>query len=258
MTERVLVCVAWPYANGSIHVGHAAGVYLPADIFARYSRMLGHEVAMVSGSDAHGTPVTIAADQQGVGPEAIISKFQDEFLETWERLGISFDLFTSTHTDNHTQVTQDMFLRMLERGYLYKDTMRQPYCLSDERFLPDRYVEGRCPHCRQRRRARRPVRPLRHDPRSRRADRTQVPHLRQRTRNPRHRALLHQAQRVRGQAARLDEPAGALQAQRQELHHRVCRRRTQGPRHYPRPRLGRARTGRWLRQTSASTYGSRR
>ena len=147
LPERVLVCVAWPYANGSIHVGHASGVYLPADIFARYNRMLGHEVAMVSGSDAHGTPVTIAADEQGVGPEDIYSKFQQEFLDTWDRLGISFDLFTSTHTQNHEEVTQDMFLRMLDRGYLYRDTMRQPYCLAHERFLPDRYVEGRCPQC---------------------------------------------------------------------------------------------------------------
>ena len=102
---------------------------------------------MVSGSDAHGTPVTIAADQQGVQPEAIVSKFQREFLETWDRLGIGFDLFTTTHTENHTEVTQDMFLRLLDRDYLYKDTMQQPYCLTDERFLPDRYVEGSCPHC---------------------------------------------------------------------------------------------------------------
>ena len=142
-----MVCVAWPYANGSIHVGGVGGVYLPADIFARYHRMLGNEVVMVSGSDAHGTPVTIAADQQGVSPEDILSKFQAEFLETWGRLGISFDLFTSTHTDNHADVAQDMFLRMLDKGYLYKATMQQPYCPSDERFLPDRYVEGACPHC---------------------------------------------------------------------------------------------------------------
>ena len=147
LADRVLVCVAWPYANGSIHVGGAAAVYLPADIFARYNRMMGHEVAMVSGSDAHGTPVTIAADQEGVTPEAILSKFQAEFLDTWERLGVSFDNFTSTHTQNHTEVTQDMFLRMLDKGYLYKDTMQQPFCLTDARFLPDRYVEGACPHC---------------------------------------------------------------------------------------------------------------
>ena len=79
MPERVLVAVAWPYANGSIHLGHTAGAYLPADIFARYHRMIGNEVAMVSGSDAHGTPVTIAADQQGVSPEDIYAKFQAEF-----------------------------------------------------------------------------------------------------------------------------------------------------------------------------------
>ena len=147
MPERILVAVAWPYANGSIHLGHTAGAYLPADIFARYHRMIGNEVAMVSGSDAHGTPVTIAADQQGVTPEDVYSKFQSEFLDTWERFNISFDLFTTTHTQNHTEVAQDMFLRLLEKGYLYTDTMSQPYCLSDERFLPDRYVEGTCPHC---------------------------------------------------------------------------------------------------------------
>ena len=120
---------------------------MPADIFARYHRMIGNEVAMVSGSDAHGTPVTIAADQQGVSPEDIYAKFQAEFLDTWERFGISFDLFTSTHTQNHTEVTQDIFLRLLEKGYLYTDTMNQPFCLNDERYLPDRYVEGVCPHC---------------------------------------------------------------------------------------------------------------
>ncbi len=147
MPERVLVAVAWPYANGSIHLGHTAGAYLPADIFARYHRMIGNEVAMVSGSDAHGTPVTIAADQQGISPEDIYSKFQAEFLDTWERFGISFDLFTSTHTQNHTEVAQDIFLRLLDKGYLYTDTMSQPFCTSDERFLPDRYVEGTCPHC---------------------------------------------------------------------------------------------------------------
>ncbi len=147
MSERILVAVAWPYANGSIHLGHTAGAYLPADIFARYHRMIGNEVAMVSGSDAHGTPVTIAADQQGISPEDIYSKFHAEFLDTWNRFGISFDLFTSTHTQNHTEVTQDMFLRLLEKGYLYTDTMNQPFCATDERFLPDRYVEGICPHC---------------------------------------------------------------------------------------------------------------
>ena len=147
MSERILAAVAWPYANGSIHIGHVAGTYLPADIFARYHRMKGNEVLMVSGSDAHGTPVTLTAEQQGVGPEDIFSKYQAEFLDSWERLGISFDLFTTTHTDNHAEVSQRIFSRLYERGFIYKDTMVQPYCASEQRYLADRYVEGTCPHC---------------------------------------------------------------------------------------------------------------
>ena len=147
MPERILVAVAWPYANGSIHLGHVAGVYLPADIFARYHRMKGNEVLMVSGSDAHGTPVTLTAEQRGVTNEVVTNEYQAEFLDNWKRLGISFDLFTSTHTDNHAKVSQDIFLTLLEKGHIYKDTMRQPYCETDSRFLADRYVEGKCPHC---------------------------------------------------------------------------------------------------------------
>ena len=147
MSERILVAVAWPYANGSIHIGQVAGVYLPADIFARYHRMKANEVLMVSGSDAHGTPVTLTAEQRGVSPEQISSEYQAEFLNNWERLGISFDLFTTTHTDNHAEVAQDIFLSLHKSGAIYKDTMFQPYCETDRRFLADRYVEGRCPHC---------------------------------------------------------------------------------------------------------------
>ena len=147
MSERILVAVAWPYANGSAHIGHIAGTYLPADIFARYHRMKGNDVLMVSGSDAHGTPVTISAEARGVTPEDIYSEYQAEFLDDWERLGISFDLFTTTHTDNHARIAQDMFLRLLENGYIYKDTMVQPFCVTDNRYLADRYVEGICPYC---------------------------------------------------------------------------------------------------------------
>ena len=98
MGERILVAVAWPYANGSIHIGAVAGAYLPPDIFARYHRMKGNDVLMVSGSDAHGTPVTLAAEKRGVSPEAFYSEYQVEMLEGWRRLGISYDLFTTTHT----------------------------------------------------------------------------------------------------------------------------------------------------------------
>ena len=147
MPERILVAVAWPYANGSIHIGQVAGAYLPADIFARYHRMKGNDVLMVSGADAHGTPVTLTAEQRGSTPEQVSQEYQTEFLRNWERLGIGFDLFTSTHTQNHTEVAQDMFLKLQENGHIYLDTMSQPYCETDRRFLADRYVEGTCPHC---------------------------------------------------------------------------------------------------------------
>lgn len=102
---------------------------------------------MVSGADAHGTPVTLTAEARGASPEQVSSEYRAEFLDNWRRLGISFDLFTSTHTDNHTVVAQEMFLTLLNNGYIYKDAMMQPYCETDSRFLADRYVEGTCPHC---------------------------------------------------------------------------------------------------------------
>ena len=147
MPERILVAVAWPYANGSIHIGQTAGAYVPADIFARYHRLKGNDVLMVSGSDSHGTPVTLEAEKRGVPPEEVSGQYQAEFLDNWKRLGISFDLFTSTHTENHARVVQDMFLRLHENGYLYTDTMSQPFCVTDARFLADRYVQGTCPNC---------------------------------------------------------------------------------------------------------------
>ena len=147
MSERILVAVAWPYANGSIHLGQAAGAYLPADIFARYHRLMGNDVLMVSGSDSHGTPVTLAAENRGVSVEEVFNEYHSEFIDNWQRLGISFDLFTSTHTDNHFEVVQDMFLKLMDNGFIYKDSMMQPYCQGESRFLADRYVEGVCPNC---------------------------------------------------------------------------------------------------------------
>ncbi len=143
----ILVAVAWPYASGSRHLGHLAGAYLPADIFARYHRIAGNRVLMVSGSDVHGTPITVRADEEGVTPEEIADRFHAEFLTNWKALGISWDLYTSTGTDNHAEVSQDMFLGLLENGYLVKQTTEQFYDPDAERFLPDRYVEGTCPHC---------------------------------------------------------------------------------------------------------------
>ncbi len=147
MSERIFIGVAWPYANGPLHLGHIAGAYLPADIFARYHRVKGNEVLMVSGSDQHGTPVTLRAEAEGKSPQEIVNRFHQGFLDCWEKLGISFDLFTTTGTQNHAHITQDFFLKLLDKGYIYKDKMSLPFCPKCVRFLPDRYVEGTCPYC---------------------------------------------------------------------------------------------------------------
>ena len=147
MSERIFIAVAWPYADGPLHLGHIAGAYLPSDIFARYHRIRGNKVLMVSGSDQHGTPITIKAEEEGKTPAEIATKYHQQFLESWQRLGISFDLFTSTGTANHATVSQDIFLTLLNKGYIYKSTVSQPYCPHCQRFLPDRYIEGTCPYC---------------------------------------------------------------------------------------------------------------
>jgi len=147
MTRHILVAVGWPYASGPLHLGHLGGAYLPPDIFARYHRLAGHEVLMVSGSDANGTPITVKADELGVTPKEVVDRYHPEIVGYWDRLGISFDLFTTTMTVNHHRVTQEFFLNLLEKGYLVKGSSEQFYDPEAGRFLPDRYVEGVCPHC---------------------------------------------------------------------------------------------------------------
>jgi methionyl-tRNA synthetase len=148
MTERVFIGVAWPYANGQLHLGQIAGAYLPADIFARYHRLKGNDVLMVSGSDQHGTPITVRAEQEGKPPKEIADHYHQGFLDSWREFGISFDLFTTTDTPNHHKLTQDLFLTLKDKGHIYRDTMVLLYCSTCSRFLPDRYVEGTCPFCR--------------------------------------------------------------------------------------------------------------
>src|SRR5918998_2129458 len=147
MADTILVCTAWPYVNGSLHVGHLAGVYVPADTFARFQRLRGNNVLMVSGSDEHGTPITVRAEQEGVTPKEIADKYHEEFLGYWRDLGVSYDLYTRTGTDTHRRVVQDQFLDLLKGGYLFEETVEAFYDETAQRFLPDRYVEGTCPHC---------------------------------------------------------------------------------------------------------------
>jgi methionyl-tRNA synthetase len=147
MSEHILVSVAWPYANSLIHVGNITGSYLPADIFARYHRLAGNKVLMVSGSDSHGTPVTVQADAEDTSPLAVYKRYHQGFLELFQRLGLTYDLFTSTHTEIHFKVSQAIFLALKNNGYLYKERQKQWYAPSQQRFLPDRYIEGTCYIC---------------------------------------------------------------------------------------------------------------
>jgi methionyl-tRNA synthetase len=147
MPESVLVAVAWPYANAEIHVGNLTGSYLPADIFARYQRLRGRRVLMVSGSDSHGTPITVRADAENTTPVEVYRRFHEGFIDLFLQLGLTYDLFTSTHTANHFDVSQKIFLALKENGYLYPATEKQWFAPSQGRFLPDRYVEGTCYLC---------------------------------------------------------------------------------------------------------------
>ena len=147
MSEKIFIGVAWPYANGSLHLGHIAGCYLPADIFARYNRMKGNDVLMVSGSDEHGTPITITAEQENTTPQVVVDRYNQEHTENMKQLGISFDLFTRTTTRNHEDVVQDIFLTLYQKNFIYKKSLESFYCPNCKRFLPDRYIEGTCPFC---------------------------------------------------------------------------------------------------------------
>jgi methionyl-tRNA synthetase len=147
MTEHILVAIAWPYANAEIHVGNLTGSHLPGDIFARYNRLRGRAVAMVSGSDSHGTPVTIKADAENTTAQEVYERYHEGFLQLLQQLGITYDLFTTTHTENHFSVSQRMFLALKKNGFLYTEKQLQWYSPSLKRFLPDRYVEGTCYIC---------------------------------------------------------------------------------------------------------------
>ncbi len=147
MPEHILIAIAWPYANAEIHVGNITGSHLPGDIVARYHRLKGNEVLMVSGTDSHGTPVTLRADAEGRPVEEVYKKFHETFLEVFQGYGITYDLFTTTHTENHFKVSQSIFLALKENGFMFTQKSMQWYSPSSKKFLPDRYVEGTCYIC---------------------------------------------------------------------------------------------------------------
>jgi methionyl-tRNA synthetase len=145
--QKILVAVAWPYASGPRHLGHVAGPGVPSDIFARYHRLKGNDVLMVSGTDEHGTPVMVSADREGVSPRELADRNNALILDDYVKLGFSFDTFTRTTTPNHYEVTQDIFRTLYEKGYLIERTTLGAFSPTTGRTLPDRYIEGTCPIC---------------------------------------------------------------------------------------------------------------
>lgn len=146
-SKNVLVCVAWPYANGPRHIGHVAGFGVPSDVFARYQRMAGNNVLMVSGTDEHGTPLLVQADKEGVTVKELADRYNRQIVEDLAGLGLSYDLFTRTTTRNHYAVVQELFKGLYDNGYMIKETTQGAISPSTGRTLPDRYIEGTCPLC---------------------------------------------------------------------------------------------------------------
>ncbi|HZB49126.1 MAG TPA: methionine--tRNA ligase [Mycobacteriales bacterium] len=145
--RHILTAVAWPYANGPRHIGHVAGFGVPSDVFSRYQRMAGNDVLMVSGTDEHGTPILVAADQQGASPREVADRYNRVIAEDLQALGLSYDLFTRTTTTNHYAVVQEIFTGLLKNGYVFPQTTLGAISPSTGRTLPDRYIEGTCPIC---------------------------------------------------------------------------------------------------------------
>lgn len=145
--KRILVTSALPYANGPLHLGHLAGAYLTADLYVRYKRLTGAEVAYICGSDEHGVPITIAAEKEGVNPQDIVDRFHEMNKKTFSEFGISFDYYGRTSSKVHHETSQEIFTHLYDKGFFKKKTEQQLYDSKADMFLPDRYVKGTCPNC---------------------------------------------------------------------------------------------------------------
>ena len=243
--QKILVAVAWPYASGPRHLGHVAGPGVPSDVFARYHRLKGNDVLMVSGTDEHGTPVMVSADREGVTPRELADRNNALILDDYVRLGMTYDCFTRTTTRNHYAVVQDMFRTLYEKGFLIEQTALGAISPATGRTLPDRYIEGTCPICGYPRGARRPVRQLRQPARSGRPDRPALGRGRLDARVPRDDAPVPRPARVPRAARRVDRGADALAAERPQLRAQP-RAGGEAAGDDPRHRLGRPGSGRGL------------
>ena len=145
--KRTLITSALPYANGPVHIGHLAGVYIPADIYARFLRMNGQEVAFIGGSDEHGVPITLKAKNEGVTPQDIVDKYHGMIKDSFKRFGISFDVYSRTSSQIHHDTASEFFLKLYNEGKFIEKTSEQYYDAENKQFLADRYITGTCPKC---------------------------------------------------------------------------------------------------------------
>ena len=145
--RRTNITTALPYANGPVHIGHLAGVYVPADIYARYLRNKGEEVVFIGGSDEHGVPITIKARKEGVTPQDIVDRYHEIIKRSFEEFGISFDVYSRTTSKTHYRVASDFFKKLYDKGEFIEQTSEQYYDEEAGQFLADRYITGKCPHC---------------------------------------------------------------------------------------------------------------
>ncbi len=145
--QNIFIGLAWPYVNGDLHIGHLAGYLLPGDFCARFHRLKGNKVLMVSGADCHGTPATLEADKLKIKPQDVVAKYFKEHQRLIKNADLSFDIYTKTTTENHKKTVQEFFLKFLNQGYIFKKTTKQFYSPQENKFLADRYVKGTCPYC---------------------------------------------------------------------------------------------------------------
>jgi len=145
--KRILVTSALPYANGPLHLGHIAGAYLPADIYVRFQRLKGRNVIYICGSDEHGVPITVTAEKEGISPQDVVERYHSINKESFQKLRISFDHYSRTSIPLHHKTAQEFFNILYKKGDLVVKYDKQFYSESSNQFLPDRYVEGKCPYC---------------------------------------------------------------------------------------------------------------
>ena len=145
--KRTTVTSALPYANGPVHIGHLAGVYIPADIYVRYLRMKGEDVVFIGGSDEHGVPITIKARNEGISPQQVVDKYHNIIKKSFEEFGISFDIYSRTSSKTHHETASEFFKTLYDKGEFIVKTSEQLYDEVEKQFLADRYVTGTCPHC---------------------------------------------------------------------------------------------------------------